>query len=151
GKGGCDLIAVDGDGKTFTAKKKVESKELQNMHGGVVLVDKYLFGADSDRSWKAVEFANPKNVGMDSERNGAGAGSLVCADGMLYLVSEKDGTVTLLEADPKNYSPQSSFNLPQQSKIRPTSGAIWTHPVVANGRLYLRDQELIFCYDVKAK
>ena len=81
GKDGCDLIALESDGKTFTAKLKVASKELRNMHGGVVLVDDYLFGADAERSWKAVEFANPKKVGMDSGRNGVCAGSLVYADG----------------------------------------------------------------------
>ena len=150
GKDGCDLIALESDGKTFTAKLKVASKELRNMHGGVVLMDDYLFGADAEKSWKAVEFANPKSVGMDSGRDGVPAGSLVYADGMFYLVSD-DGTITLLEANPKMYSPVSSFKLPQPSKTRPVSGRVWTHPVVANGRLYLRDQELVFCYDVKAK
>ena len=122
GKDGCDLIALESDGKTFAAKPKVVSKEMRNMHGGVVLVDDYLFGADAEKSWKGVEFANPKKVGMDSGRDGVPAGSLVYADGMFYLVSD-DGTITLLEANPKMYSPVSSFKLPQASKTRPVSGA----------------------------
>jgi outer membrane protein assembly factor BamB len=150
GKGGCDLVEIESaDGKTFTAKAKVKSKEMQNLHGGVVVVDKVLYGSDQERSWKALDFMNPKKVEWDSGREGVGGGSLIAADGMLYVVSADDGTVALLEASPKEYSEKGTFKLPEESKLRKVSTKVWTHPVVANGRLYLRDQELIFCYEVK--
>jgi outer membrane protein assembly factor BamB len=148
--GGCDLVELTKDGDKFTAKKKVTTKDFQNMHGGVVLVDKHLYGAHEHRNWQCLEFTNPANVAWESDKdNDVRPGSLTYADGMLYVYSEKDGTVALLKATPDKYTEISKFMIPQKSKLRPQSGGFWTHPVVANGRLYLRDQELIFCYEVK--
>jgi len=56
----------------------------------------------------------------------------------------------LIEASPKGWQERGRFKLDPQTKIRPSQGRIWTHPVISNGRLYLRDQDLIYCYDVKA-
>ena len=84
------------------------------------------------------------------EKSKLGKGALSCADGMLYLLSENDGTVVLIEASSDGWKESGRFKLSPLSKIRSNRGHIWTHPVVSNGRLYLRDQDLIFCYDVKA-
>jgi hypothetical protein len=84
-----------------------------------------------------------------------GKGSLTYADGNLYLLSD-EGEVALARATPtsKNLPLKGKFSLPALSKInetRPTNAGakVWTHPVIANGRLYIRDQELIYCYAVK--
>jgi outer membrane protein assembly factor BamB len=69
---------------------------------------------------------------------------LVYADGNLYAFSE-NGVVGLIEATPERYVEKGRFRIEQDSL--PT----WTHPVVAGGRLYLRDQNTIYAYDVKAK
>jgi outer membrane protein assembly factor BamB len=151
GVGGCDLVKIDSDGKTFTATAASTSTKMQNMHGGVVLVDKTLYGADQGRSWKAFDFKDVKKEVWDSGRDGITGGSLIATDGMLYLLSEEENEVALIEASPKGYTEKGTFKLPETSKLRKPSGKFWTHPVVANGRLYLRDQELIFCYDVKGK
>jgi hypothetical protein len=150
GKGGCHLVSIDSpdNGKTFKAERKVASREMQTQHGGVVLVGDHLYGADQERSWKALEFANPKKVAWESGRNDFAPGAVIAANGMLYAVSTKGG-VALIEADPKAYTEVSSFTLPEESKLRKPGGRVWSHPVVANGRMYLRDQELIFCYEVK--
>jgi hypothetical protein len=68
---------------------------------------------------------------------------------MLYCLDEGSGAVALVEASPKGWSEQSRFKLDPQTTIRSPQGRIWTHPVIANGKLYLRDQDLISCYDVK--
>ena len=60
------------------------------------------------------------------------------------------GTAALIEASKEGWKERGRFKVEPQAKRRP-SGKFWTHPVVCNGRLYLRDQELLFCYDVKAK
>jgi hypothetical protein len=77
-------------------------------------------------------------------------GSITAADGRLYLYSETDGTVILLEPNPKAWKEAGRFRIPQTTTVKRQSGHIWTHPVVANGRLYLRDQDLLFCFDVRA-
>ena len=82
--------------------------------------------------------------------------TLTSADGMLYLYTDK-GEVGLAEADPKDFNLVSQFKIPQRSKYikgpearssSQSSGA-WSYPVIANGHLYLRDGELIFCYEIK--
>jgi hypothetical protein len=76
-------------------------------------------------------------------------GSLTFADRHLYCYGDKDGTAVLLEPDAGQWKEDGRTKIPTESQLRKSSGKIWTHPVVANGRLYLRDQELLFCYDVK--
>ncbi len=70
---------------------------------------------------------------------------------MLYLVSEDDGEVVLIEASPDGWKEHGRFTLEPQSENRQSQGKVWTHPVIADGKLYLRDQEFLHCYDVKAK
>jgi hypothetical protein len=70
------------------------------------------------------------------------------ADGLLFCLSEK-GDVALLEASPKKYTQKGRFRLPEESKLRKIRGGVWTYPVLSDGKLYLRDQELLFCYEVK--
>ncbi len=57
--------------------------------------------------------------------------------------------VALIEPTPKGWTENSRFKLPKESKRRRPSGCLWTQPVIANGRLYIRDQELLFCFDLK--
>jgi outer membrane protein assembly factor BamB len=68
------------------------------------------------------------------------------ADGHLVCYSEKDGTVVLVEASPQGWKESGRFQIPPPIH---KPGWVWTHPVVANGRLYLREQNVILCYDVK--
>ena len=71
------------------------------------------------------------------------------ADGRLYCCAEKGGVVTLVEPSAEGWIEKGRFKLPTGSKKRLPSGGLWTHPVIANGRLYVRDQELVFCFEVK--
>jgi hypothetical protein len=73
-------------------------------------------------------------------------GSLTYADGRLYCREEESGIVVLLEAAPTGYREKGRFTQPDRAKEKS-----WPHPVVAGGRLYLRDQDLLFCYDIRAK
>jgi outer membrane protein assembly factor BamB len=153
---GCNLfkIAKDAGGK-FTAVDQYTNQSrhvMENEHGGVVLFGEHLFGYSNDIGWTCQEFTTGKEIW--SERNKLdGKGSLTCADGCLYLLSD-EGEVVLLKASAKGWDEKGRFNLPQLSKSRETrpthhSAGVWTHPVLAYGRLYLRDQELIYCYAVK--
>ena len=77
------------------------------------------------------------------------SGAITCADGRFYNVAESDGTVTLVEADPKGWKPVGTAKLPAKSEMRKPKGGIWTPPVVSGGRLFVRDQEMFFCFQVK--
>jgi outer membrane protein assembly factor BamB len=136
--GGLARLTTNSDG--ITATEVYFTKRMQNHHGGVVLVGDNLYGFDGSNltclNWKTGEVAW-------SDRS-VGKGSLVCADGNLYVRSER-GTVALVEATPSGYAEKSRFEQPERSKE-----PAWAHPVVVGGRLYVHDQDLLFCYDVKA-
>ena len=97
--------------------------------------------------WLCQDFATGEKVW--SERKKLGKGAIAYADGMLYCLEEQEGNVVLIEASPNGWSERGRFTLTPQTQLRKPSGKIWTHPVIVNGRMYLRDQELLFCFDVK--
>jgi outer membrane protein assembly factor BamB len=142
---GCKLVKIAPGNQVSDV---YENKVMKNHHGGVVLVGDHLYGYSDGSGWLCQNFKTGQEVW--SERKALGKGAVSCAEGMLYCVDEESGTVVLLEASPTGWQEHGRFKLDPQSKIRPSQGRIWTHPVISNGRLYLRDQELIYCYDVKA-
>jgi outer membrane protein assembly factor BamB len=124
-----------------------ENKVMKNHHGGVVLIGDYVYG-HNDLAWVCQNF----KTGEEVWHHGAfRKGAIAAADGMLYCIEEGRGLVALVEATPAGWTEKGQFKLDPQTKIRAARGGIWTHPVISNGKLYLRDQDLISCYDIKAK
>jgi len=122
-----------------------ENKVMKNHHGGVILVGDHLYG-HGDPGWTCQNFKTGEEVW---NHRGFGKGAIAYAGGMLYCLEENSGTVALVDASPKGWQEHGRFKLEPQSDIRSSQGRIWTHPVICNGKLYLRDQDLIFCFDVK--
>lgn len=145
---GAHLVKLSGDLKSIKAEEGYANKVMTNHHGGVILVKDHLYGYSDGHGWVCQEL---KTGAVPWSSRTIGKGSLTSADGMLYLFTEGNGTVALVEANTEKCKEISRFRLPRQTTQRKPAGAIWTHPVVATGRLYLRDQELLFCYDIKAK
>jgi outer membrane protein assembly factor BamB len=116
------------------------TREMRNHHGGVVLVDGYLYGY-SDLILTCLEFATGKMMWRDRS---VGKGSVTYADGHLYLQSE-NSKVGLAEATPSGYREKGRFDIPD--KGYPS----WAHPVVSDGRLYVRNQDTLLVYDIKAR
>jgi outer membrane protein assembly factor BamB len=144
---GCGLLKLIPDGQGAIKTETVYSnKSMKNQHGGVVLLGDYLYGYSDGNGWVCQEFKTGKTVWA---HKGIGKGSLTYADGHLYCYSESNGTVVLVEATPAGWKEKGRFKIPRETALRSPSGKIWTHPVVANGRLYLRDQDLLFCFDIK--
>ena len=139
---GCKKVKVNGSEATDVFL----NKDLENHHGGVILVGDYLYG-HSKGGWTCMAFGDGSVKWV--EKSALGKGAVACADGMLYCLDEKTGTVALVEASPAGWSEKGRFTLDPLTNIRSPKGAIWTHPVIANGRLYLRDQNYIYAYDVK--
>jgi outer membrane protein assembly factor BamB len=122
-----------------TATEVYFTRRMQNHHGGVVLVGDSLYGFDGSN----LTCLNFKTGDVAWSDRSVGKGSLVCADGYLYVRSER-GAVALVEATPAGYVEKGRFEQPDRS-----GEPAWSHPVVAGGRLYLRDQDLLLCYAVK--
>jgi outer membrane protein assembly factor BamB len=141
---GCKLVRIEPGNKVTEV---YQNKVMKNHHGGVILVGDHLYGY-ADPGWACQEF---KTGDLVWNHRKFGKGAIGYADGMLYCLEESSGTVALIEASPEGWKEHGRFTLAPQTKIRSSSGRIWTHPVISNGKLYLRDQDLIHCYDVKAR
>lgn len=141
---GSQAFKVTKDGEDFKAEPLYDNKVMKNQHGGVILVEEHLYGYSDAGGWTCQNFRSGKAVWR--ERLKFGKGSIAYADGHLYCRQESEGgTVVLLEATPRGYHEKGRFDQPERSGANS-----WPHPVIAAGRLYLRDQEVLLCYDVKA-
>jgi len=126
------------------------SKKMQNHHGGMIVLDGCLYGSNGGNEGGFLVCLDFKTGNVlwdekeDPERRGA-KGSLALADGRLYCRTEK-GTMLLIEPNAKQYVERGRFEQPDR-----TPQPAWVHPVIANGKLFLRDQDLLLCYDVRAR
>lgn len=136
GTGG-GVVEIKADGK---ASELYFNRNMKNHHSSSILIGDHLYGFSSS-ILTAMKFDTGEVAWRDRS---VGKGSLVYADGHLYAFSE-NGQVGLIEATPEGYREKGRFRIQQGSL--PT----WTHPVVAGGRLYLRDQDTIYAFDVREK
>ena len=135
--GGCAWIRKDYEGN-FSATPLYFTNKMQNQHGGFVLVDGFLYGCADPGVLVCLNY----KTGVVIRAIRMGRFSIAYADGMLYLRNER-GFMNLYEASSKNLTRRGAFVQPQRSEKK-----TWTHPVIANGRLYLRDQYILLCYDI---
>ena len=150
GAGG-GLVKLSKDGSATGGVKADQvwfSQRMQNHHGGVILLDDALYGANGGNEGGALvclDFKTGEVLWNQRDEHRAPKGSIIYGDGRLYYLTET-GTVLLIEPNPKQYVEKGRFEHPERS-----SSPDWTHPVIANGKLYLRDQNSLLCYDIKAK
>lgn len=123
------------------------NQSMKNHHGGVLRLGDHVFGYSDGVGWLCQDFATGEMVWR--ERSELGKGCLTFADGCYYLVDEKGGNVVLVDASASGWQERGRFVLDPQTERRNPKGKIWTHPTIANGRMYLRDQELIISYDIR--
>tara|TARA_B100001093_G_scaffold108839_4_gene101120 strand:+ start:3685 stop:4962 length:1278 start_codon:yes stop_codon:yes gene_type:complete len=140
---GCKLVKLSSSG----ARDVYDNKSMKNHHGGVIKVKDHLYGYSDQVGWACIEFNSGDLIWNDKKSLGKGA--IAYADNRFYCQGESDGRIILIEATPQGWKPQGEFTLSPQSKNRNPRGKIWTHPVISNGKMYLRDQEIIICHDIK--
>lgn len=153
---GCHCFEISKDMKATDLYSKDKWKAFKNTHGGVVLLGDHIYGHSEGIGWACQELKTGNIVWDDRNTLKTRSGAVTSAEGMLYCLTEEEGEVALVAANTKGFQPISTFKIPELSQLRgklPTSRSakVWAHPVVANGRLYLRDYEFIWCYDIKAK
>ena len=137
------LLKLSPDGAGVTRLWTDET--LDTHHGGVVLADGFIYGANwlsnSKGNWVCLELTTGKVM---YETEWFNKGSLIYAEGMLYCYEESKGNVALVPAAPQTFSPISTF------QIKQGNGQHWAHPAVANGILYIRHGDALMAYDIKA-
>lgn len=140
---GGTVLKVDYAAKT--ASTVWYRKDLDNCHGGAILIDGKLFGCgcrEGGRHFYCVDFMTGKDIQLDKTLSKVG---ITVADGMIYSLNHR-GTVSLLAVKPDGFSIESQFEL----KKKPDNSYL-AHPVVCGGRLYLRSEQELFVYDVRGE
>lgn len=148
GDGGTALLKISKKGKELQGEEVYYHKpnEMQNHHGGMIRIGAYVYMGHGHNNGFPLCVHVP--TGKIAWKPGRGPGSesaaVAYADGHLYF-RYQDGTMALIEANPKEYKLKGKF------KIATHNAESWPHPVIAGGKLYLRDQDDLLCYDVRAK
>jgi outer membrane protein assembly factor BamB len=144
--GGSALLRLSGSRGQVNAQEVwyKPAKDLQNHHGGMILLGDHVYMGHGHNNGFPVCFQ--LRSGRDAWRPGRGPGSgsaaVAYADGHLYFRYE-NGTMALIEASPTKYELKGKFD------IAINNDKSWPHPVIADGRLYLRDQHEMLCYDIR--
>jgi outer membrane protein assembly factor BamB len=144
--GGLARLSKDDTGQ-FKAEELWFSSDMENHHGGMVVIDGCLYGANGGNGGGYLACLDFKSGEVlwderDREKRRAEKGSIAYADGRIYYRTE-EGDVLLLEPSREAYLERGRFEQPER-----TRQPAWTHPVIANGRLYIRDQDTLYCYNV---
>ena len=141
---GCNLFKISKTGDAFKAEQVYANTDMANHHGGVIRVGENIYGHSDSRGWTCMEMKTGRVVWSEKK---LGKGSIAYADGHLYCRAESDkGTIALIEASPDGWKETGRFDQPNRSRDNS-----WPQPVVADGKLFIRDQDVLLCYDVKGK
>lgn len=149
---GCGLVKLTESGSEIKAEEVYFNKNMKNHHGGVLLHEGHIYGFSDGVGWlcqnaKTGEIVwNNKNP---ADKGGLDKGSIAYGDDRLYCYGEGNGAVVLVDASPKAWIEHGRFTIPEHTTFDRLKGKVWAHPVIADGKLYLRDQELLFCYDIR--
>jgi outer membrane protein assembly factor BamB len=137
---GSVLLKINVRGAKAAVEPVWRSKDLDNRHGGVILWEGHLFGAaqkNNNAKWICLDWKTGRMTYAD---HGVGEGSLTCAGGMLYTLSEQR-KVGLVRPTPARHELISQFKIPEGGQ-----GPTWAHPVVCGGRLYIRHGDRLYAY-----
>ncbi len=150
GAGGGLVRLIKKESGEFDAEEVWFSKSMENHHGGVILHDGALFGANGGNGGgypACLDFKTGEVLWNEADRDKRRVtkGSVAFADNRIYYRTE-EGPIVLIEPSRKEYLERGRFDQPDR-----TDKPAWAHPVIANGKLYIRDQDTLYCYNVKAK
>ncbi|MCC9599818.1 PQQ-like beta-propeller repeat protein [Stieleria sp. JC731] len=145
-------LVPSSDGLQMIPLYALNSKTMENHHGGVVLVDDVIYGftKQSGGAWMAQDLVSGEALWTERARPNR-SGSICYADGRLYCYGDKDGSVLLVEPSRDRYIEHGKLVLPKETSVARKQGAIWAHPIVGNGKLIIRDQDLLYAYDILAE
>jgi hypothetical protein len=150
-RAGCECYQLSLDGDAVKAKKLYSGeKTVTNHHGGVIGLDNHIFGHSDSGGWTCFDFKKEKPE-AEWQSSKLGKGSITYADGRFFCYAESSGDLAVIKASTQGWEEVGRMSLPSKSATRPNSGKIWPHPVIAQGKLFLRDYEKFFVFDVKPK
>jgi len=144
----CTAIRIEKDGDVFKSDVIYTNKVMGNQHGGVVLINGFIYGHSNTSGWVCQSFETGETA-WTQRSNEAGKGCVLAVNDRLLCLNEQTGLLTIVAASPDAWKEFGSMPIPERTTIVTANNMVWTHPVVANGNLYLRDHDLLFCFDLK--
>ncbi len=139
-KSGGGMLKLSADGTSVTPGWKEPKLDCQ--HDGVVLVDGYIYGTNqSGKELMCLELTSGKVMWKTKDVR---KGAVVFADGMLYHYADS-GSVNLIKPDPRSFQPMGTVKIPEGEDKH------WTHPTIANGKLYIRHGTALVAFNISAK
>ena len=143
---GAALLRLSGRRGQISAEEVYfkNGNDLQNHHGGMILLGDHVYMGHGHKNGHpvCVNLSTGRDAWRPGRGPGTGSAAITCADGHLYF-RYQNGVMALIEATPESYKLKGSFT------IGINNGNSWAHPVISNGRLYLRDQDEMICYDIR--
>lgn len=136
------MLSLSADGSSVEVAW--ENRDLDPHHGGIVVLDDYIYStsyiSNSMGDWVCIDWNSGKTIWRQRWHN---KGSVISADGMLYIMEEKGGNVALVRPNP------TKLDIVSQFQVTKGSGPYWSHPVIDKGRLYIRHGEVLMVYKIK--
>lgn len=145
---GCAGLMISRQGDKFSVETLFNNKNMSNHHGGVVLVDNHIYGYSDGPGWICQDFMTGETLWRHKVSEPA-KGAVISVDGRLLCLDERTGSVTVAMASPEGWKESGRLEFPERSLVTSRDKRVWTHPVVAHGRLFLRDHDLLFCFDLR--
>ena len=145
---GCLGIKLTRDGDNVKAETLYAKRDITTQHGGVVLINGYIYGYTESRTWACQHFKTGEIV-WSEKSNEIGKGAILGVNDRLLLLDMQTGRTAVIAASPEGWKEFGRMDIPERTKIITQDNNVWTHPVVANDKLYIRDQDLLFCFDIR--
>jgi len=150
--GGCIGIQLTKNGENIKADSVYTNRVISNQHGGVVMINGFIYGyAEPPASgWVCQNMKTGEIAWTEKAQDtGIGKGSVIGINDRLLLFDMQSGALVVVAASPDGWKEFGRMEIPERTKVSTQDNQLWTHPVVANGKLYVRDHDLLFCFDLK--
>jgi outer membrane protein assembly factor BamB len=145
---GCAGLKVTKKGDSFVVDTLYVNKNMSNHHGGVVLIGDHIYGYGDGPGWVCQNLLTGETV-WNYRVIEPGKGAVLAVGDRLLCLDERTGSLTVALASTSGWKEFGRLPFPERTTVPSTDKRIWTHPVVSNGKLYLRDHDLLFCYDLR--
>ena len=144
---GCAGLKISKEGDIFKMDTLYTNRDMSNHHGGVIRVGDFIYGYSDRPGWICQDLATGEII-WKHRVSKPGKGAIIYADGHLLLLDERTGAITSIKASPDGYQEFGRLEIPERSEVPSMDNMVWTHPVVSNGKLYIRDHDLLFCFEL---
>jgi len=145
---GCVAIRLTKAGDSFQTETIYANKNISNQHGGVVLVNDHVYGFSDASGWVCQDLKTGEVIWSQRVKE-VGKGAVLAVNNRLLLLDERTGLLTVVAASPDGWKEFGRMEIPERSEVPSMDKMVWAHPVISNGKLYLRDHDLLFCFDLK--